>query len=174
MSGTLKILASAAIVMGGGYIGVLVASVLDVRVTQLEQMRLSIEQMGFSISFLKMPLSDALLGAAKSRSGAVGRIFTEAAEQIRKDRITPSAAFERAVLKNRASLCVLEQDLQILTEFATGLGMGDAESELSNINAACARLKIAQTAAEGERDMRGRMWRGIGFLCGMLAVVLLI
>lgn len=172
MNSTIKILASAAVIMGGGYIGILFASTLDMRVKQLEQIRLAIEQLGFSIGFLKMPLSDALFGAGKSRDGAVGRILSGAADKIKKN-ISPSAAFERAVLENRSSLCVLKEDLEILMEFAKNLGTGDTDSELSNINAACARLKIAQATAEADRGRRGKMWRGIGFLFGMLIVVLL-
>lgn len=170
---TLKILASAAVVLGGGYIGLLLASTLDIRVRQLEQFRLAIEQMGFSISFLKLPVAEAFCGAAKSRSGAVGRILSGAASEISENRLSPAVALERSVQRNRSSLCVGEEELDILSEFAASLGRGDAESELSNINAACARLKIAQAAAEGERDQKGRMWRGIGLLCGMFAVVML-
>lgn len=173
MNGTLKIIASAAVVLGGGYIGVLSASVLDVRAKQLEQIRLAIEQIGFSISFLRLPVADAVLGAGKSRCGAVGRILKEAAEEIQNGNISPAAAFERAVLKNRGSLCLSKNDLEILEDFAANLGTGDEKSELSNINAACARLKVAKAEAEGDFSQRGRLWRGMGLLCGMLAVVLL-
>ncbi len=170
---TLKIIASAAVVLGGGYIGILFASTLAVRAKQLEQMRLAIEQIGFSISFLRLPVAEAVAGAGKSRDGAVGRVLSRVAEEIRKENISPAAAFERAVLKNRASLCLSKNDLEILADFAGNLGTGDEKSELSNINAACARLKLAQDEAEGDFYRRGRLWRGMGLLCGMLAVVLL-
>lgn len=173
MNGTLKILASAFIIIGSGYLGLIIASRYTVRVRQIEQFRLAIEQMGFSIGFLKMPLSEALLGVSKSRKGAVGRILQAASEEVSMDGVSPSAAFERSVLRNRDALCMDEEELSILSEFAASLGKGGVDSELSNINAACARLKIAQTAAESLGEQQGRMWRGLGFLFGIFVVIIL-
>ena len=45
---------------------------------------------------------------------------------------------------------------------------------MNNIKAACAKLKLAQTAAETERDRRGKLWRGIGLLGGIFAAVMLL
>lgn len=173
MSGMLRILASAVIVLGGGYIGLLLAAGLDTRVRQLEQSRMALTQMEFNIGFLKMPVVDALCGAAKTRRGAVAALLSSAASEIEKSGISPSSAFERAVLKNRRFLSMTKDDIDILTEFASGLGRGDVDSELCNIKATCAKLKAAQNEAEGERDKKGRLWRGMGLLGGMLAVVLL-
>lgn len=172
MSGTLKILALASIIVGGGYIGILISSGFDIRVKQIEQLRLAIEQMGFSIGFLKMPVSEALQGAGKARRGAVGRVLLSAAEKILKDSSSYDA-FDRAFRENKSSLCLKREDMDILTDFAQKLGTGDVENELSNISAAVARLKVAQAEAEGERDKKSGMWRGFGFLGGILVVILL-
>ncbi len=174
MNGTLKIFALVAIVVGGGYIGILVSSGFDIRVKQIEQLRLAIEQMGFSIGFLKMPVSEALQGAGRARRGAVGRILLSAADELIKDSSSSSDAFDRAVRENKASLCLKREDMDILIDFAQKLGTGDVENELSNINAAIARLKVAQTEAEGERDKKSGMWRGFGFLGGIFVVILLL
>lgn len=173
MSGVLKIIAAAAVILGGGYVGLLLAANLDVRAKQIEQFRLALTHMGFCISFLKMPVAQALRGAARSCSGAVGRVLSGAAEEIYSSGAAPSAAMERAVLKNRSALCISDSDAEIIREFAANLGTGDTENEMGNINAACARLAVAQTAAEGDRDRRGKLWRGMGLLCGMFAAVLL-
>ena len=113
------------------------------------------------------------MGAARSRTGAVGRVLMAASDEMKKDGTSPSAAFERSVLRNRDDLCMADEDIEILGDFATELGRGDAEGELSNISAACARLKIAQDLAEAISERQGKMWRGLGFLFGIFLVVIL-
>lgn len=173
MNGIIRIILSAVVILGGGYIGILVASGLDTRVRQLEQFRLALMQMEFSIGFLKLPLADAISGAAKSRSGVVSDILVSVARDIGEENISPSAAFSRAVRKNRSLLCLKSDDIEILNDFSVGLGRGNTESELCNINAACAKLSLALEMAVSERDARAKMWRGVGLLSGCFAVVLL-
>lgn len=174
MSDTLRLIACAAIIMGGGYLGILFSSALDIRTRQIEQLRLSVEQIGFSISFLKMPLCDAISGASKSRSGAVGEILKSASEEMKRGSISPSVAFERAVNKSRSRLCLKGDDISIIMDFAQNLGVGDIEKEMGNIRAASARLSIAQSSAESEQSRKGKLWKGMGFLCGIFAVIMLI
>ncbi|MBQ3573355.1 MAG: stage III sporulation protein AB [Clostridia bacterium] len=173
MSGAVRIIAAAVVVMGGGYIGLLFSSRLAVRVSQIEQLLCALTQIEFNISFLKMPISKALSAAACGNKGAIGRIFSEVARQIKELNISPSVAFERAVMGNRSSLCILKEDMEIVSEFAKNLGKGDVDSEINNIKAACAKLTLAKARAEGELARRGKLWRGMGMLGGMLLVILL-
>ena len=173
MTNSIRIIASAAIVMGGGYIGLLFSSRLATRVAQIEQFICALTQIEFNISFLKMPITKALFAASSSNEGTVGRIFAEVAEQIKALNISPSVAFERAVLKNRDCLCVLKEDMEIISEFAKNLGRGDVDSEVNNIRAACAKLKLAKERAVGDLEGRGKLWRGMGMLGGMFLVILL-
>lgn len=173
MSSTVRIIAAAVVVMGGGYIGLLFSSRLAVRVSQIEQILRALLQIEFNISFLKMPITRALSAAACGNRGAVGRIFSETAEQIKELNISPSVAFERAVLGNRNSLCILKEDMEIVSEFTKNLGKGDVESEINNIKAACAKLKLAKERAECELAQRGKLWRGMGMLGGIFLVILL-
>lgn len=170
---TVRIVAAAAVVLGGGYIGMLFASRFVVRVGQIEQLQLIITQIGFNIEFLKMPVAKALSSAALGRRGAVGRIFSDAAERISVEGLSPSAALERTVLENRSFLCITEEDIGVLTEFASNLGLGDIESEMNNIGAAKARLSLAKSVAEGERDQKAKLHRGMGLLGGMFVALIL-
>ena len=65
------------------------------------------------------------------------------------------------------------RDLEFSREFAKNLGKGDVDSEINNIKAACAKLTLAKARAEGELARRGKLWRGMGMLGGMLLVILL-
>ncbi len=170
----IRIASLAAVVLGGGYIGMLFASRLAWRAKQLEQLILIITQIGFNINFLKMPLAKALSGAASGRYGEVGQVFLSAADGIADEGMAPSAALERAVLRSRSNLCITDEDIEILMEFAKNLGLGDVKSEMNNIDAAQARLTLARSMAEGERESKSKLCKGMGLLCGMLVALILL
>lgn len=172
MNTVLRLGAAMVTVLGGGYGGMLAASKLSVRSAQLEETHSALTQISFNIGFLRLPAASAVGEAAKTKSGAVGRLFESAAEDMK--RLSPSVAFERALLESRRELCLTEDDTRILTDFASSLGKGDAESELNNIAAACAKIKVALAGAEADRDRRGRLWRGAGFLAGIFAAIMLL
>lgn len=172
MNTVLRLGAAMVTVLGGGYGGMIVASKLSIRAAQLEEMHSALTQISFNIGFLRLPAASAVGEAAKTKNGAVGRLFKLAAEDMKS--LSPSVAFERALLKSRRDLCLTEEDTRILTDFASSLGKGDTESELNNISAACAKLKVALVGAEADRDRRGRLWRGVGFLLGIFAAIMLL
>lgn len=168
-----KVIASVIVIIGGGYIGMLMSSRLSVRIMQIEEIDNAVTQLGFNISFLKMSVAKAVLSVAKSRSGAIGEILKEASVQMTKSNATPDIAFKRAVAINGHRLCITESDRNILKEFVENLGKGDTESEMNNINAVRAKLKVAEGEARGEKEKKGKLWQGAGLLGGILIVVLL-
>lgn len=172
MNAAIRIAAAGIVVIGGGYAGAFAASAFSVRAVQLKQFYLALTQMGFNIGFLKLPVAQAAEGAAKTGHGAVSRVLLNAAEEMKN--VAPPVAFERALRRNRSALCLSAEDEEILKDFAANLGAGDTEREMNNIKAACAKLKLAQTVAETERDRRGKLWRGIGLLGGIFAAVMLL
>ncbi len=170
----LRVLAALVIVLGGGYIGMLFAAKLTLRVKQLDQLLMMVRQIGFNISFLKMPISEAISSAASSRHGAAAQIFKDAAEDIKSGKISVLAAIERALASCRGGLCITDDDTEILTELARNLGRGDAEYEMNNINAAQAKLELARSMAQSEREQKAKLSKGMGLLCGMLVALILL
>ncbi len=170
----IRVVSALAIILGGGYIGMLFAARLTGRAKQLEQLKLIISRIGFNINFLKMPVAKALVQAVSGRCDAVGSVFDIAANEIVQEGLPPSAALERAVLSSRNALCITDDDIDILMEFAKSLGLGDTQSEMNNIDAAQARLTLAQSIAEGERDQKAGLFRGMGLLGGMFVALMLL
>lgn len=173
MSYSLKLLAAVMVIFGGGYAGVFFSSFFSIRVRQLKQLSNAITQIGFNIGFLHMNVADSMRCAAGLVKGTVNKIFIWAANDISSNGVKPSIAFDRALRRYSDDLCLTSDDRNIIKEFAENFGAGDPESELNNIKAASAKLKLAETEAESERDQKGKLWRGIGILGGIFAVILL-
>lgn len=169
-----KALLGLIVILGGGYLGMIYASRFDSRVRQLEAFRGALNQLEFDIRFLSLPLTEAMEKVAESQSGAVGKIFRETAGSLSRCKGTQvSAVWKAAMDKYRSQLCLTEQDLQAVSSFSHSLGSGDTESEIGNIRAAQMRLSVAEDAARAQAQKNGRLYRGLGFLAGIFAAVLL-
>lgn len=173
MNLTLKIVFSLVIIFCGGYLGMIASSALSIRINQIEELSIAINQIGFNIGFLKMPVFEAISSVAKSRHGAVARFLGNISEEMSEFGFSPADAFEKAIEKSAGELCISENDTLILREFAENLGKGGVEYEMNNINAVSAKLKIAKDEAEGEKNQKYKLWRGAGILIGIFIVIML-
>lgn len=170
---SLKLIAAATVIAGGGYAGILLSSAFSVRLRQLGQISDAIARIEFNIGFLHMNVSDSVKYAAELAKGTVNKIFMQTAEDIYNDGMKPSSAFERALRKYDDDLCLTANDKNIIREFAENFGAGDAESEINNIKATSAKLKLAVSEATEECERKGKLWRAVGILGGIFAVILL-
>lgn len=173
MNSTIRLIAVTLIILGGGYVGYFLASAFSIRIKQIDQLKSVLTQMNFNIGFLKMTVADAMDEASKISNGVIKKIFSYAASLIREKGIPPYTAMERGFLKFRDDLCLLHEDREIVMEFAKNLGTGDSVSEENNIKAAVAKLTLAREDAEERLKRKGKLWKGLGFLGGMLLSVIL-
>ena len=174
MKGVIKTVSAILLITGGGYLGYSCGSVYKIRLTQLNQFREALVQLKFNISFLKKPIASALLGAGECRKGIVCKIIKETSKNISEKNLTPNKAWKYAMETHSAGLCISEDDKVILSEFSDNLGKGDVESECRNIDAAYAKLTAAGDDVKGEAERMYKLLKGLGFLGGMLAAVILL
>ncbi len=172
--GSLRIISFVAIVLCGGYSGTVLSSAFSVRIRQLNQLKSVINQMWFNMGFLKMTVSDAMCEAGKLSKGAIKNIFCDSAMIIKESGQKPSTALERGFLKHKDDLCLSKEDREIIMEFAHLLGTGDKESEENNVKAAIAKLTVSLEEAENQWKSKGKLWRGLGYLGGLLLAIILI
>lgn len=169
-----KALLGLIIIFGGGYLGMIYASRFDSRVRQLEAFRTALSQLEFDIRFLSLPLTEALEKVAASQTGSIGKIFRETARDMTQNKsVRISCVWEAAVQKYRCQLCLTEQDWQAVNSFSHSLGSGDTESEIGNIRAAQMRISVAEEEARAQSRKNVKLYKGLGLLSGIFAVILL-
>lgn len=169
-----KALLGLVVILGGGYLGIVYASRFDSRVQQLEAFRRALSQLEFDIRFLSLPLAEAMEKVAISQTGAVEQIFRETAAGLNRHKGAQVIdVWKSAVQKYRCRLCLTEQDWQSVSSFSHSLGCGDVESEIGNIRAAQMRLSVVEEEARALAKKNVRLYRGLGFLAGIFAAILL-
>lgn len=171
----MRLIACAVILAGCGYLGAVFAGAFKKRTESLMLMSDALRQLEFDIDFLGITLAESFERIAFNFDGAVGQVFEYTAARMKKKKCSDFLnIWNSAISAYGGELYLRESDRSILAEFARNLGAGDRESEKNNIRAALMRLKLAEDEARSEEKRNVKMYRGLGFLFGVFAVIVLI
>ncbi len=162
------------VVVGCGYLGISYAGVAEIRIRQLEMLEQMLCQLEFNIAFLLQPFSRALQSVAGSYQGAMSRLFSLVADRmIHTPNLSLEAAFQSA-LEETSGVRLKQEEREILQEFFRYIGCGDRENSRDGIRMTVAKLRLVRESAISVREKDGKLWRSMGFLGGLLIVLLLV
>lgn len=172
---TVKLICAFVIIIGCGYVGIVMASGFDSRLIQIRELSEALRILEIEITLNNSVLCDAMCSAANARSGVIADIFHDAAESIEECGGTEIKEVWLGVIeKHKPRLCVGGDVIEIINSFSTFLGSGTRRSESDNIRAAGERLKLAEEEAMRRKASSFGLYRGLGFACGILITVLLL
>ncbi len=169
-----RYLADMTVIFGCGYLGILYGSRIDRRIRELEQMEQMLNQLLFNIHFLTLPMAEAIRRTAQSQEGSV-RLLLEHITGLLDvyPHITMEEAWRESLLAGEDKMFLCEEDISALHAFADNLGKGDREHAKSNIQLTQARLKLHLERAWEKKRKDGKLCQGLGFLSGILIVLVL-
>ncbi len=171
---TLKIICAAVVIVGCGYLGILFAARQKLRVRQIEDFLQFLKAVEFNIVFLRLPLTECLGRIAMGSEGVLRKILEEAGSYLIKHKGAGfGEAWDLAVEKNKRGICTGDDVLETLSAFAARFGSGDDEREKNNIAFASAKLQYIRDGFDGRLQSDMKLYRGLGFLSGILVVILL-
>lgn len=170
----LVILADITVILCCGYIGWLMAYRLEGRISHIEEFEKFLIQLSFNIEYLALPLKVAIEKAIENQIGVVKDISVMVIEFLDKSPdTTMSEAWNEAIKRNQSRLYIKTVELNALIEFAKAVGKGNCRQNIDNIRITLAKLDVAKTNAIAEMNKNGKLYKGTGFLVGMLVVILL-
>jgi stage III sporulation protein AB len=142
------------------------------RPRQLAELSNAVRMLRAEIEYSLTPLPQALDKVARRTSKPVETLFGSAAERlVRGD--TVADAFMVAVNRLRQLSALKRDDLDVLTEFASTLGLSDMAHQSQQLDLALHRLIGLETEAREMQRKNERMWQYLGVLLGLLMVVIL-
>ncbi len=167
-------LASGVVILGCGYIGLVLASMMDLRIRQMEEMENVFQQLAFNVGFLSMTFAQAVCQASRTQRGAVAELFAKMAEEMKNHPQQPLRNIFLQAKERTQGLYLKEPELDTVLEFLSQAGKGGRQEMLDGIHLTMAKLKTQRETAIAKRERDGKMCRGLGFLTGMLIVVVLL
>lgn len=171
---TIRFIAYLSIILGCGYIGLYMASAIDKRIKQLIGFENMVKQLSFNIGFLSLPIRDAIYKASETQEGTIKKIAENVSGiMLGRPDVTMQYAWGCAIKNYKDSLYLKESEIMILEDFSVNIGSGGKEETLDCLKATSAKLHLAIDSARSEQLKDGKLYKGIGFLTGMLIVILL-
>ncbi len=171
---SIRYIASGIILLGFGYMGMLFAGRYKTRVRQLELLQNAMTQLDHDIDFLNIPLSESFLRIANSGEGVLRELFLYVSNRLSQSPgCDMQKLWQRAMSKYDSCLALTAADKQIIVDFSKMVGSGNREKEKNNIRVTAMRIELALTEAKTEAQKNVKMYRGLGVLMGVFAVIVL-
>ena len=170
----LKLIGAGMTLAACGSIGVTWARVYEKRPQQLVAIEGALQLLETEILYGATPLPEAMAQVALKCDPEIAGLFRNTALELRKMAgITASEAWEAAVQDFFPGTALNKQDLQILKRFGAPLGASDKEDQAKHIELTKSQLKLAAQQAELLSRKHALVYKYLGFLGGLLLVLIL-
>jgi len=171
----LKILGSAMVIAAGAGIGFTLAGRLGERPRQIRQLISSLTALGAYISYVSLPLSEALARAAAGVGGPVGEFFRRVAAVLaHRGWLSPREAVAEVLAELGPHLAWRRPEQEILLLLSANLGLSGRDEQQKYLALVIDQLAVIEQEALRHRDQNARMYRYLGVCGGLAAAILLV
>ena len=119
------------------------------------------------------PLHEASRRIAGQIGPPVGKIFSQFSKNILSGDITAKKAWRDSLHAVWNQTYLTKSELEILLQFGETLGMHDRIQQQKQIQLALVHLEREEAEAREKQTAYGKMIRNLGFLSGLLIIILL-
>lgn len=170
----IKMLGGLLIVLAATGLGLRQSLRYEERPRELHRWIAALHMLQTEIQYAATPLPDAFGRIGERLSGEMRQVFLLLSQRLQESDGRSAAEVFRAVLNEQTRRFYLRpEDMEILFQFGETLGISDREDQLKHLALACSSLATAEKEAREESNRLGRMWRYMGTLLGLAAVILL-
>ena len=170
-----RIFACFSLLLGCGGLGIVFSNRFKERVRQLELLQNAITEIEFDIDFLSITIDNSFEKVAKNIDGPLKEVFSYIVYRLRENPTSDmQKIWKRAISKYNQALALSQSDIQILMDFSKSLGTGSREKEKNNLKLTSMRRSIALDEARLDAQKNIKMYRGLGFLAGIFALIILL
>lgn len=170
----IKLLGAAMVVASGGIGGMTVAGRYSRRPRELKSLGYALQMLETEISYGANYLQIALEQVAGRCDRAVAPLFSRAAAELSSNTgITAARAWENSLAAYYRASALNGQDLIILRSLGSSLGISDRTDQVKHLHLAMEQIKSENARAEEEAARNVKLWNHLGFLGGLLVVLIL-
>ncbi len=170
----IKIIGCIVIMLCSVKIGFDEAGKFRTRINEIREIQTAFAALKGEIGFRRAPIAEALANAGIMLKTSVAKLFLTAKDELKSDNITAAEAWERSFEKTKEQLCLTAEELYIVSSFGKLLGVSDTSGQLENIELATARLELCEKQAIEDERRRGRLYRSLGVIGGIVLAVIFI
>ena len=151
-----------------------ISAIYRKRVLQLKELLLALEMFIAEVSYGLTPLPQAFMDIGRKLKKPVGTLFCDAAVLMKKSGgLSARECWNKAMESNRGFLEFSRDGMELVNRLGLVWGKGDKNGQLKQIALLQEMLRQALREAEKECGKNDKIWRYLGLLGGLTAVIFL-
>lgn len=169
-----KLIGAVMILFSASMVGWQISRSYASRPIQLRALLVALQMLETEIVYGLTPLSRAFVKVGNRVDAVVGRLFLQAAELLGSERAqSAEEALRQAMDRYWSQTALRKQEKDVLTSLALVLGSSDREDQQKHLRLAVTHLRGLEEEARAEQVKYEKMYKSLGFLGGLLIVILM-
>ncbi len=169
----IKILGAAIIMLATTWAGFEAARKISARPRQLRQLKVALQSLEAEIMYTHTPLKEAAQKLHKQLPKPLNRLFSTFAKRLDLGETTVKDAWAESIKEVWDSLALKQGEYEILSQFGEMLGKSDKYHQQKQIMLTLAHLERSESEAIDLQGKYEKMMKSLGFLSGLLLIILL-
>lgn len=170
----LKLIGATLILISTTLVGIYFAKKLSDRTEQLRALQMSLQLLETEICYGATPLELAFQKMGVKDTGVISQLFTRCSYYFQSlDGASTYECWEKALTEITPKLALNKSEREWLGHFGQIVGNSDREDQQKHIQLMMTHLKNREVEAREEQLKYEKMYKTLGFLAGVLLVILL-
>ncbi|MGM9927360.1 MAG: stage III sporulation protein SpoIIIAB [Bacillus sp. (in: firmicutes)] len=170
----IKLIGAACILVACTWVGMEASRQISQRPKQLRYFRSALQALEAEIMYGHAPLQEAAVRLSKQLPKPVNMFFQTFAEKLQGQEVTVKAAWDESFVELQPLLALKENEVEILSQFGETLGKHDRYQQQKQIILTMSHLEREENEALQYQNKYEKMVKSLGFLGGLLLIILLV
>jgi stage III sporulation protein AB len=168
-----KLLGAVIILLATTWTGFEAAKHLSERPRQLRQLKVALQSLEAEIMYGHLPLYDACMNISRQLKRPLAWFFEDFAKRLKNGELNVRDAWHESLLDVKRFTAFRQGEIEILQQFGETLGQHDRASQQKHIFLALTHLEREEHDAREKQSKYEKMIKSLGFLSGLLLIILL-
>lgn len=169
----MKIIGAILILIATTWVGFEFAKRLSERPRQLRQLKVALQSLEAEIMYGLTPLAEASLNIAKQMPQPLSSFFSIFAEKLRNADGSAHEAWNESLKDTWHLTSLCNGEYEVMSQFGSTLGQSDRQQQQKQIRLALTHLEREEGDAIQSQSRYEKMLKSLGFLGGLLVVILM-
>jgi stage III sporulation protein AB len=168
-----KLIGAVLILFSASMVGWQIGRYYACRPVQLRALLIALQMLETEIVYGLTPLHRAFVKIGHRVQKEVGQLFLTAAELLITEEAGVDACLSKAIGKHWTDTALRKEEKGVLYSLGQVLGTTDREDQQKHLRLAITHLRGLEEEARTEQEKYERMYKSLGFLGGLLVVILM-
>lgn len=171
----LKLIGAVVILFSSSMVGWQMGRYYAFRPLDIRTLIISLQMLETEIVYGATPLHRALAKIGERMRAGIGSLFLTASELLVKDEpLGTNECWRQAIEKNWGQTALRKTEKDILLTLGLVLGNSDRDDQQKHLRMAITHLQGLEEEARSEKQRYEKMYKSLGFLGGLLVVILML